>query len=133
MGLLWTGEPIENCTVTFPLNPIFYRECDREAAHTRAQYGGRWTDRPRRHDSHTLPNSVLRADANREDSPPSCPVSCPTHEQTDPRLDARLTQDHRRGTSGRERRVREQQEEQEATREQGCAVGTGAETHGVKR
>lgn len=123
---------MENCTVTFPLTPIFYRECDREVDHTRAQYGRRWTDRPRSHDSHTLPNSVLRTDANWEDSPPSCPLSCPTHERTDPRLDASLTQDHRRGTSGGERRVCEQQEKQEATREQGCAVGAEAETHGVR-
>lgn len=48
-------------------------------------------------------------------------------------MDARLTQDHRRGTSSRKRRVCEQQEEQEATREQGCTLGAEAGTHSVAR
>ena len=55
------------------------------------------------------------------------------HEQTDPRLYALLTQHHRRGTSDWERRVYEQQEEQEATQEQRRRVGTEAKTHCVPR
>lgn len=46
-----------------------------------------------------------------KDCRPHCPLSRQTNEQTDPRLDAPLTQDHRRGTLGRERRVCEQQKE----------------------
>lgn len=79
-----------------------------------------------------LPRPTLRAHAGLEDSP-SRTRSCWTQEQTDPRLDARLTQHHRRGTSDRERRIYEQQEEQEATQEQRRRVGTEAKTHCVPR
>lgn len=83
-------------------------------------------------DKTVTPPPRARADANREDIPPDPrTLSFPTHERTDPRLDARLTQDHRGVTSGRKRRVCEQQEEQEATRVQGCAVGAEVGTHGV--
>lgn len=55
---------------------------------------------------------------------------------TDPPPDARLTQHHWGVTLGLERRVREQQQQQqfkqEATREQGLAAGTEAEVHGVQ-
>lgn len=61
--------------------------------------------------SHKLPNPELTADANQKDCPPHCPLTRQTNERTDPQLDAPLTQDHRRGTLGRERRVCEQQKE----------------------
>lgn len=77
---------------------------------------------------------MLGADANRGDSAPHPRArSCPTRERTDPLLDSCLTQDHGRGTSGRKRRVCEHQEEQEATRDQGCAAGAEVGTHGAGR
>lgn len=58
--------------------------------------------------------------------------ACTPRSKEDPRLDASLTQYHRGMTSGRERRVCQQQETQEAAREQGRVVRAAVEPHGQR-
>lgn len=96
--------------------------------------GGGRTDPGDKTDSHMLPDLVLGADADREDSSSPRPrtPSCKTLKHTDPRPDPSLTQHHRRGTSDRERRVRQEQEEQKATREQSRMVEADAKPHCVR-
>lgn len=88
--------------------------------------GGERTD-PNDKSHDPLPRACSRSKPGSQTPSPSPPYPV---QRTDPLPGSCLTQDHRRGASGRKRRVREHQEEQEAAGEQGRAAGAEARAHG---